>query len=604
VTLINCTLVGNYPAGATLWSYSSLLTTSSILWDNKPYQILYDPYEPHGAVATLEYCDVQGGWPGVGNIDSDPKFVSAGYWDQGAWIEGDYHIMWDSPCVDWCPSGPTDDMDGESRPADIPGVGYDDPPDARTYDIGADEYAPVDTDADGMPDWWELKYFGDLSQEADGDYDLDDLNNIGEYQHDLDPTNPNTDGDEAKDGTEIDYGSDPTVFTYFVDDASGDDLNDGLLPYNDSGHGPKKTIQAGIDVAASTEEVAVLGGDYSGPGNRDFDLGSKAIQIKGLGRAAHTIIDCQNTARGFYCNSIPDPGAVIDGFTIRNGNALPDGGAIYCEASVLTIENCIIENNSCTAFGGGICCKANSNAMITNCLVTGNSCLDKGGGVFCSASDITISNITVEGNSASNFGGGLMMSWGSNGTIANSILWGNTATQGAQIALKATAQPSTLSVSHCDVEGAESGAYVEALCTLDWGSGNIDSDPLFATGPLGDHYLSQLAAGQGADSPCVDAGSDTAAALGLDNLTTRTDGMPDLGIVDMGYHAPYALWIYSITRGSDDITIRWNALPGVSYTAQHSTNMADWTDVPVGETDTWTDVAVSEITKFYRVFEQ
>ena len=66
----------------------------------------------------------------------------------------------------------------------------------------------------------------------------------------------------------------------------------------------------------------------------------------------------------------------------------------------------------------------------------------------------------------------------------------------------------------------------------------IRKDPLFASGPLGDHYLSQTAAGQNEDSPCVDAGSDTAEALGMDRYTTRTDGVPDTGQVDIGYHYP------------------------------------------------------------------
>jgi hypothetical protein len=64
----------------------------------------------------------------------------------------------------------------------------------------------------------------------------------------------------------------------------------------------------------------------------------------------------------------------------------------------------------------------------------------------------------------------------------------------------------------------------------------ITSDPLFVAGPKGECYLSQVASGQGLDSPCVDAGGDTAASLGLDAKTTRTDAVTDTGVVDMGYH--------------------------------------------------------------------
>ena len=38
------------------------------------------------------------------------------------------------------------------------------------------------------------------------------------------------------------------------------------------------------------------------------------------------------------------------------------------------------------------------------------------------------------------------------------------------------------------------------------GPGNIMADPLFVSGPLGNEYLSHIAAGQQYDSPCIDGG--------------------------------------------------------------------------------------------------
>ena len=66
--------------------------------------------------------------------------------------------------------------------------------------------------------------------------------------------------------------------------------------------------------------------------------------------------------------------------------------------------------------------------------------------------------------------------------------------------------------------------------------GNTDANPIFVTGLLGGYYLSHTAAGQEATSPCVNAGSDTAANLGFDRLTTRSDGAWDTGVVDLGFH--------------------------------------------------------------------
>jgi hypothetical protein len=67
------------------------------------------------------------------------------------------------------------------------------------------------------------------------------------------------------------------------------------------------------------------------------------------------------------------------------------------------------------------------------------------------------------------------------------------------------------------------------------GEGNIDADPLFVTGPLGDYFLSHCSAGQPEDSPCVDAGDPASEII---EGTTRIDLIEDLNIVDMGYHYP------------------------------------------------------------------
>jgi len=46
----------------------------------------------------------------------------------------------------------------------------------------------VDTDADGLPDSWEIHYFGNLAESAAGDPDGDSLTNVQEYLGATDPT--------------------------------------------------------------------------------------------------------------------------------------------------------------------------------------------------------------------------------------------------------------------------------------------------------------------------------------------------------------------------------------------------------------------------------
>jgi hypothetical protein len=59
---------------------------------------------------------------------------------------------------------------------------------------GAVTSAPValwsDLNHNGVPDWWEMKYFGNLNQPALGDYDGDGVDNLDEYLEGTDPTNP------------------------------------------------------------------------------------------------------------------------------------------------------------------------------------------------------------------------------------------------------------------------------------------------------------------------------------------------------------------------------------------------------------------------------
>ena len=124
--------------------------------------------------------------------------------------------------------------------------------------------------------------------------------------------------------------------------------------------------------------------------------------------------------------------------------------------------------------------------------------------------------------------------YGSMPTVRNCVLWGNAASwRGSEIDVTPL---SVLTVIYSNVaSGAEA---VGGSGIVVWGEGNISADPLFVPGPRGCYYLSQIGAGQPASSPCVDAGSNTAADLYLDTLTTRSDEVTDAGLVDMGYHYP------------------------------------------------------------------
>ncbi len=337
-------------------------------------------------------------------------------------------------------------------------------------------------------------------------------------------------------------------------------------PWDGTPEHPYRTIQDGIDNAPMGVFVRVLPGTY----NEGLDLLTGTHLTSPA--APLTIIDTLNTDDAVYADGAAN--AVIEGFTIIAG---ADYHAVRStNDTTLTLRRCVLtaSKNGCGANAGG-------RLVLENCLVADNAV----SGLWCdAATKLELANCTVCDNGT--YG---VARWGSGFgtiTIRDTIVYGN----GDDIA----GDPAGYAVSYTDVgDGDFAGS-----------DGNITADPQFVAGIDHNYYLSQTAAGQGSDSPCVDAGSDTAQSLGLDATTTRTDAVPDAGIVDMGYHATPWLVITSITKAGDSITIGWTARPGASYIVEWSVDHFIWNEVPVGETGSWTDHDCAAYGyKYYRVRE-
>ena len=307
------------------------------------------------------------------------------------------------------------------------------------------------------------------------------------------------------------------------------------------------TIQAAIDAAVDGDEVVVADGVYTGAGNYNLDFSNglpigqtRAITVRSANGPENCIIDCNGLGRGFYFHSGEDPNSKIEGFTITNGNA-NYGGAIECEQASPTISNCIITGNSAYD-GGGIDCY-DASPIIIDCVITGNTAENDGGGIESYEATPTIINSLIQGNSAGRYGGAIDC-YNSSPTITNCTIIGNSGVSnyGGVFADYTLSSP-TITNSILWGNGDDLvGCTATYSCIEDGGpgTGNISGDPLFRKGPLGDYYLSQVAAGQLADSNCVDAGSTDAndPGIGLDTYTTRTDSVFDVNTVDMGYHYP------------------------------------------------------------------
>jgi hypothetical protein len=277
----------------------------------------------------------------------------------------------------------------------------------------------------------------------------------------------------------------------------------------------------------------------------------------------------------FRNNTASEGGAVYldEGGTIENclfeGNSANRGGAValsprgHCE---VVVTHSVFLGNSASADGGGLHLIKYSGPEpletgVFDCLFVGNQAGATGGGLYVSGIGLVLDGLTIVDNSAAS-GGGLRGGLGSSGLpLSDSVLWGNSATTGAQITVYGE-----LGVEYCDVEGGAAGVSVAGGWTLNWGAGNLDLDPLFVDpdGPDNDPLtFDDNDYRLGAGSPCVDAGNNTAVPpdwadvdgdgdtgepipLDLDYLPRFVDdpAVPDTGlgtapIVDMGaYERP------------------------------------------------------------------
>ncbi|MBN1919385.1 MAG: right-handed parallel beta-helix repeat-containing protein [Verrucomicrobia bacterium] len=349
---------------------------------------------------------------------------------------------------------------------------------------------------------------------------------------------------------------------YVDDDAVGNPVQDGTAAH------PYETIQAGINAATGPAVVKVLPGMY----HESVEMASN-ITLLGSG-ADRTFIDSagQTNSGGLgeavFCSGIV--GATVDGFSLTTSDT--SNTAVRTINSTVTVQNCVA-----TGCGSGFGAGQTGGARFVNCLAYGNN-----RGIWQSGTcSVVVRACTLVDNSDVG-----LARWGTGTvTLTDSILWDN----GDDLSA------SSITVSYCNIgDGDFAGT-----------NGNISQDPLFVAGQQHGYYLSQTAAGQGADSPCVDACRMSARYHDLSHATTRTDGGGDGGLFDMGYHTPQLIEITSICAASPDVLIEWNARADVNYVVEWSDNRVDWYEVPVGATSTWLDTnAASYVQKYYRVREE
>jgi parallel beta-helix repeat protein len=310
---------------------------------------------------------------------------------------------------------------------------------------------------------------------------------------------------------------------------AGNDANDGSSPARALEH-----IGRAATVASAGDRVVVGPGTYREGEITPAAFARVSFVADRAGSevgepAGDVVVDASGLGNGFELNH--NLAVTIDGFIVRGAS-----NGIYVKSQS---DQAVVSNNVITSCSqNGIYVQDSKSPTVFNNLVYANG----GSGILLSGNvsgspGARIINNTVYGNANRGifFAG---TSIGSpNGLVLNNAVQGNSV---AGVQVNASSRNGYVSAGNVTADRFASGTPVDVT--------DVRDDPLFvnpagADGIVGangsaddDFHLSQKASGQASNSPALDAGSDNARHLKLWRSTTRTDGRPDQGAVDAGYH--------------------------------------------------------------------
>ncbi len=467
ISVFNCTFSANSAlAGGAIWNETSthFVIKNSIIWGNSS---AIGNSSSNSATAT--YSIVEGGYSGTGNLDVDPVFVNQPDFNNAPTIDGDMNLAGCSPAIDAGTNvgAPVDDLIGNLRPANA------------GYDMGAFEYQGhlyvgvnrlyVDANASGGDDgktWTDaLNYLQDALDIAGA------CNSITEIW--------------VADGT------------YYPDEGVGQTNNDPTASF------------------VLISNVAIYGGFAGGETNltdRNPETNRTILSGDLMQNDGANFTNTGDNTKHVVTSTDNDNTAILDGFTIANGNAgFDDGGGMVNSNSSPIVNNCIFQENY--AFGGGAVANSSGSAPVfTNCIFIGNDAQQSGGMVNYASSPV-LTNCTFSGNNC-NCGQKAMASYTTSApVITNCIFWGNNGE---------LANDGKSTVTYSIVEGGYPG------------TGNLDLDPLFVSQP----EFNNAPATNGdlrlqACSPAINAGTNTGApATDLEGNPRPANGGFDMGVYE------------------------------------------------------------------------
>jgi len=504
-TIINCTIVNNdsyHHTSTGIYAISGGTVLNSIVRDNIGPDILIIQ-----GTTNVTYSNIEGGYTGTGNIDTDPLFIDS--------TNNDYRLTDNSPCIG---SGlntslvPAIDLDGNLRPNP---VGSN--PDMGAYEnslgVPLNESPLTPQDLTATPDNQQVTLSWSPNTESD-------IYKYNIYRVNMPPA-AMIDSVFHPDTTYADTGlTNGTTYHYRISavDSSGNESaptdvvngtpNPVVITVNVDGTEDYLTIQSAVDASTNADTILVYPGIYPDP----IDFTNKNVVITSTDGPSETIIHCT-----VY---ISNSSSVFKGFTISDQNR----GLLTGGNQSMTIENNVFKNIDQEAIRVRYDW---SKPVIRNNLVDGARF---GISIENNGSAEIINNTIVNCTETA-----IQVRDTSTAKIYNTIIWDNT----QSLNWLTNNPPDQVEIYNSNLYGGWSGI----------GSGNINQDPYFVNPDSNNFLLKNF-------SSCIGTGLDTSIAPNTDidgNPRPNPPGSnPDMG----AYENPLAerahnTSIYVSTTGND-----------------------------------------------------
>ncbi|MHC4742818.1 MAG: choice-of-anchor Q domain-containing protein, partial [Planctomycetota bacterium] len=517
VKIVNCTIAANLSShGSAVRSqgYGSphITIANSIIRGNQPSQISGSEYE-------VSYSNIEGGWPGEGNIDSDPCFAYMGYvFDpctpddpcDDTLVIGDYHLLPGSPCIDAGDNTAVPparfwlwkDLDGYPRFADDPSTADTGSGAAPIVDMGAYEgtgdanILTVSTEEIAVPEGGTAEftvcissaisepveavvtlYFGDPDITIkSGAVLLFDANNYAEPQT---VTLQAAEDDFFEEGkayirieaencitavvTATEADNEPPVNTIYV--AQNTDGTNNGMNWKNAYSDLQTAIAAAEQLAPLIDEIHVAQGTYTPAEPFSDDRNAAFRLVSGV---------AMKGGYAGYHRGDPSVRDIRKYETILSGEINGDDGPDFANIGDNSIRvvygggadaNTVLDGFTITKGLAGFRADSYTSFVLRNCTISLNNSADRGGGIFLSTgywqtAKFIIEGCTISGNTARWDGGAIYQEGISSLKIINSLIIGNRSIRGRGGAIYGRSPDLTISGSTIsdNIAGERAGA--------------------------------------------------------------------------------------------------------------------------------------------------